>query len=398
MPIHPIRERLPNPISQITPSITKLYNHHSEHCPSCRHWHVRKPQLNKRKKLSETDKLQLALRIGKDYSIRNLSKAFKTSVTTISRFKRKLLSNKIIHKRPQVPRKASSLTTYQQSRILQEVRRNEFITSTELKIILNLTCNSSTIRRFLNSNDFSSFRADERLLIHPRNVLLQLRFIELLRYAQQTDYDSLLFCDEKTLTNTVIGPVRVWRRRRPRNYRKTNRIISNRFRIRRNPLTCVKVNLFGFVTRQGVGEIFVLPDKVDSIKFISIFEHNILPSIIARASPRFVLVLDNAKYHTSNLTLEYFHRINLKVLIFPPQFPQLNIIENIWHILQVRVNKLTFREGIVNSKDQLAKRAFKAWNSIENPILANLYNSIPKRLLDMTSELKNLSPFEAHAR
>ena len=368
-----------------SPSATILYNKHSETCSICRHWHARKPQLNKRKKLSDNDKLQLALRIGKNYSLRNLAKHFKTTETTILQFKRKLLANKITHKRPKTHRKTSSLTAYQQSQIVQEVCRNEFVTSTELKIIFKLSCDSSTIRKFLKSVDLSSFKADERLLISSRNLDLQRRFIELLRFASQSDFDNVIFCDEKTLTNSIIGPVRVRRARRPRHFRRNLR--NHRFQIRRNPLTCTKVNLFGFVTRQSVGETFVIPDKVNSAKFISIFEKDILPSIIARASPGFILLLDNATYHTSNLTFEYFHRINLKVLIYPPQFPQLNIIENLWSVLQKRVNKLHFTEGIVNRKEDLAKRSFQAWNSIEDSIVTNLYNSIPSRLLELRREL-----------
>ena len=87
-----------------------------------------------------------------------------------------------------------------------------------------------------------------------------------------------------------------------------------------------KINLFDYITRFGVGDLFVKDDKTDSVKFINYFNNDILPSIIDKVGYRFVLQLDNASFHVSKLSLEYYKRLGLNILIWSPNSPDLNII------------------------------------------------------------------------
>ena len=59
---------------------------------------------------------------------------------------------------------------------------------------------------------------------------------------------------------------------------------------------------------------------------------------------------------------------------WPPQSPDLNPIENLWEIVNRRIN----REGVRN-KDQLFEQIQKAWAAIPQSFIDHLIESMPRR-------------------
>lgn len=141
-----------------------------------------------------------------------------------------------------------------------------------------------------------------------------------------------------------------------------------------------KLNLFGFITRYGVGDLFLFNDKTSTSHYVNYLNNKVLPSVIELVGDRFVWQHDNCGFASSNVSLEYYHRINLNTLAWPPNSPDLNIIKNVWSLLQKRVNRLIFNYGLPANKEQLADYAYTAWYTIPNALIDNLYKSIPKRI------------------
>lgn len=65
----------------------------------------------------------------------------------------------------------------------------------------------------------------------------------------------------------------------------------------------------------------------------------------------------------------------MKTLEWPPQSPDLNPIENLWAILDNRVEKTS-----VTNKQTYFAALEKAWNDLDPQHLKNLVESMPKRL------------------
>lgn len=143
------------------------------------------------------------------------------------------------------------------------------------------------------------------------------------------------------------------------------------------------------MTANGVGDLFIFDDKTNSAKYVNYLNNNILPSIIQAVGPRFVYQHDNCGFAVSNLSLEYYARINLSTLIWPANSPDLNIIKNVWSLLQRRVNRLIFNNGLPSNKQQLAEYAFAAWYTISDNIIRNLYKSMPSRIEKVLKDLEN---------
>lgn len=389
----------------ISEHFVALFNRHSMQCYVCRFF--KEPgSIRKRDKLTPTERCLMAKDIGQNYTNAMLMRKYSLGRTTVLTLKRQL---RFPDTRPKStrPSRFTSLSTIEIQRIRQMFVEQPRITPIEVKLLLQLNCHVSSIRRVIHVDGYSLFSANETLLVSSVNFQLKKRFAVMMRHVPQFEINKFVFIDEKTLRSNVVGPVRVYRqdrRGRPRRgsqarsaspaFRGRNR----RFVFRRNAQTVCKVNLFGFIHRNGTGDLFIFDNKTNSDLFINYFEYSVIPSMIEHCGTDFTLVMDGAKFHDSNLTLEYLARLKIKILIWPPQAPEWNLIENIWAILQKRMNRLIFEEGIPNSTDQLTIMAFRAWHTIEADIIQRMFEGFHSRLEAFLEQFpaEELSAFDPH--
>ena len=346
-----------------------VYQHHSD-CAQCTAFHTPKA-IRKQHKMTDNEQKRLAKDIGLGHTIRQLVQNHPFARSSIMEFKRKLLANFDLDRKKRV-RRFTSLTPFQQKEILHFVRLNPFTNLNKIRTVLKLNVSPLTIRKFLKLHKFGCFSAAEQLLISPTNERLRRQFCSIMSNLDDSTIQTFVFCDEKTLQNHHNGPVRVYRQRGRPNGRQ--------FIFRRHSQCSLKVNLFGFITSSGIGDLFVFDNKTRAEHFVNYLEV-ILPAIARRYGSReFVLILDNATIHNANITFEYLHRAGVKLLIWPPQSPDFNVIKNVWSCFQRRFNHLVFDEGAPVRLDTLIVTAFRAWYSIEERIIKRLYRSFLRRV------------------
>ena len=114
------------------------------------------------------------------------------------------------------------------------------------------------------------------------------------------------------------------------------------------------------------------PLRLDSSGYQIILENGLLPFLEYDE----IFVQYGAPCHRSQSTLHYLENKGVCYMTdWPAQSPDLNIIENFWSIVKNDVSKQT-----PTSKLDLWTLVEDAWNKIENNVVYDLYDSIPRRI------------------
>lgn len=84
---------------------------------------------------------------------------------------------------------------------------------------------------------------------------------------------------------------------------------------------------------------------------------------------------DGAPIHTSAATSYLISKENVRTIAWPPNSPDLNIIENMWSIVQARVNK-----RVINNFEDFKVALEEEWNAVPLHEIRRLFDCIPNRL------------------
>ena len=86
---------------------------------------------------------------------------------------------------------------------------------------------------------------------------------------------------------------------------------------------------------------------------------------------------DNAPCHVSRLSNNWKRENDICILNWPPQSPDLSIIETVWRYLKTQIEK---RLNGINTKNDLIRVVDEIWSSIPVEFIQELYHSLPKRI------------------
>ena len=141
--------------------------------------------------------------------------------------------------------------------------------------------------------------------------------------------------------------------------------------------------LWGCFSAKGTGRLHHIEGRMNWAMYREILGDNLLPSVRAlkKMGRGWVFQHDNDPKHTAKATKEWLKKKHIKVLGWPGQSPDLNLIENLRRELKLRVAMRQPR----NLKD-LERICKEEWTKIPPKICANLLKSYNKRL---TSVLAN---------
>ena len=268
----------------------------------------------------------------------------------------------------------SKLSEKQKRSIKLEQLRDDTMSLSDLvryvKTTFDVIISRSTISRILNKFGLVSFILPKKPSVNSRQRKTRTKWC--LEHLEWTivDWKKVIFSDEcrfeliNRKNKIYIRRYRHDKTRKQRSQPRTHRGGG--------------LSVSGWMTYYGFSELLFYDGTIDSTAYIEIVRKQ-FPSALARfptgEKQNVMLQQDNARPHVSRKTKNFFEKQGIRTLPWPPSSPDINIVENVWSIIDRKLLKYT-----IYDIDQLKNAVIEVWNEIPMKTIENLYLSIRGRL------------------
>ena len=144
------------------------------------------------------------------------------------------------------------------------------------------------------------------------------------------------------------------------------------------------VHVWGWVDGYGCGELHRIRGSHVAASYVEVLEDVLLPSLEAMrpGGAPFILQQDNAPQHTARVTKQWIedHTNDLTVLTWPGKSPDLNVIENVWALMEQELTEEG--RGDRPNADELWRRVEQVWDGlrVRTALFDALSGSMVRRL------------------
>lgn len=252
--------------------------------------------------------------------------------------------------------------------IIREVKKNPRVTIRAIKERLDLDVSNRTIRRRLEERGLKSYFAKKRPMISKANKQKRLKFARDHVNKPLEFWKRVIWSDESKfeLFN---------KKRRLRVWRKSDEGLQDRHLQPTVKHGGGSIMVWGCFSWAGVGNLTQVNGIMTADVYIDILCENLEESMLKMGlENNYTFQQDNDPKHTAKKTATFFRSARIKPMVWPPQSPDLNPIENLWAILDNKVDKTD-----VTNKQNYFAALTKAWDELDPQHLRNLVESMPKR-------------------
>ena len=233
----------------------------------------------------------------------------------------------------------------------QQMRKNDETTSRQIQKKLakrGISVSSSTVRRSRHQQGWTLQRTAYCQLIRDANKIKRLEYARRVLESGDT-FHNVIFSDECSIS------LQQYRRT---CYRKVDEPTKRKLK----PKHPLKVHVWAGISRHGATEICIFDGIMDADLFCNILESTLVP-FIREKLPDHRFMQDNDPKHTSRRAQTFFEEQNINWWRTPPESPDLNPIEDLWHELKF------FLESKVKprSKQELVDGIKKFWRKKITP-------------------------------
>lgn len=214
---------------------------------------------------------------------------------------------------------------------------------------------------------------------------------KMLRYKHRLE--DIIFTDEKIFCSEQNNMVKVYR---PYNQRYNEKYITNT-RIS-GRISC---GYWGWISSAGPGELVRIDNKFNTQTYLNILNDSAFPTIKMQYGSLSTLIFqqDNHPVHSSKQVKNFLYSTDMYwILNWPPNSPDLNLIENVWsklvydwpfiqnrtipnlnNIVERRWEQLRFDLGIINLNYIVTQSTLDSISLFFSEYFKNLYASLPQR-------------------
>lgn len=240
-----------------------------------------------------------------------------------------------------------------------------------------------TLQFHLHENGFKRRVTRKKLVIKEVNRKKRLSWCrEKRRWSVENNWRKIIVSDESKIMIGHDDRVYVWRKA-GEGWRPD--LVSQK------PRPKFQVMIWGCISWFGPGTVSPVDGNINANKYQDILEDNLWP-VVAQHFPGggYIFQDDNAPVHRARSTVEYKTRNHIPSLSWPAQSPDLNIIETLWLLIK---RKLQSRKQNINSSADLFQEIQNIWFNITPQYVQSLYNSIPRRIMQVIRLKGHLSKY-----
>lgn len=245
-------------------------------------------------------------------------------------------------------------------------KKNPFLTAAEVldESGIDKDVTLRTIQSYLSRSGLPGRIAERKTFVSDCNMKRRVSWCKTYNNWSSEQWKNIIFSDECRIEISSSYHRYV---RRPPGHR-----FDPKYTIKNVRHSSKSILIWGAIRGDGERILIRCPIRLDSSAYQLVLEEGLQDMYVDNSC----FMQDGAPCHTSRSTMLYLEQKKICLLSdWPPQSPDINIIENIWSILKTKVSKFK-----IKSSEDLWNVTLKVWNEIPTKTINDLYESIPRRL------------------
>jgi len=234
----------------------------------------------------------------------------------------------------------------------------------------------SSVRRIIHEKGYSKCVAKEKPYLEERTKKARIEFARQHKDWSVADWNKVVWTDEAHfVVGEKYGNVAVWRKK---DERDEEDCLAPKFKAKG---TCFMV--WGAFAGRNKSQLVVRKLGKDAkwtakTMIGDVYPNTLLPFLDTITNP--ILMEDNAPIHAARMSQQWRDEHSIKKMDWPANSPDLNPMENVWHIMKYRIGRSRCR--LSHAKDfPLALQ--QLWDGVSSDRLMSLVAGMPKRIMKL---------------
>jgi transposase len=266
------------------------------------------------------------------------------------------------------PRVTSAATD---TSIVVAATENPFTTPQNILAEQSIEASSRTVRRRLDAAGLFGRVARIEYPFTQVNITQRLEFAREHQDWTDDQWARVLFGDETYICLGANGQIWV--------QRPEDAAYQSEYMAQGQSNFAPKIGIWACFARQGVGALRIFDDNMDTRLYTDTMQRFMKPCALRLwPSGAWFYLQDNASYHKSHRSLEWFHINGVSLVELPPHSPDLNPIENLWADLKRRVESRH-----PHTIQELKEIITSEWTNTNPSTCSNLVDSMNDRMLSV---------------
>jgi transposase len=240
------------------------------------------------------------------------------------------------------------------------------------QIARNFNVARNTIRKYIHNLGFGSRIAAKKPFLPSHHMTKRLDFAKVHAHWTVEDWKNIIWTDESSFElGKNSRQIRVWRRIHERYHIDC---LAPSFKSGRT-----SIMVWGAFTGFDKSPLIVIPPtKRSAVGFVEhVYEGTLSGFYFMHDKPeQLTLMEDGAPVHRSKYPSDWREAHGIKKMIWPPNSPDLNPIENLWRMVKDSLDKY----GKPKNKEEMIKNIQHVWDQVSQEQLLQLISTMPARM------------------